>query len=115
VGIRDPRAPGAAIASVSLSRGALASSGDYERCMVVDGRRYGHILDPRTGWPVDGLASVSVIAPHCLVAGSASTVAMLKGADDGPRWLDALGLPNLRISREGALGGSLASPEERAA
>ena len=59
------------------------ASGDYERGMGVDGVRYTHVLDPRTGWPVAGLASVSVVAPHCLVAGSASTIAMLRGAD-GP-------------------------------
>jgi thiamine biosynthesis lipoprotein len=47
--------------------------------MEVDGRRYCHILDPRTGWPAPGLASVTVISDRCLVAGSLSTAAMLKG------------------------------------
>jgi len=115
LGIRDPRSPETACASVALSQGALASSGDYERFMIVDGRRYGHILDPRSGWPVDGLASVSVVAPHCLIAGTASTVAMLKGEEHGPRWLDELGLPSLRITRDGVLTGSLGEREERAA
>jgi thiamine biosynthesis lipoprotein len=47
-GIRDPEHPERAIASVGLMRAALATSGDYERCMVVDGVRYTHILDPHT-------------------------------------------------------------------
>jgi thiamine biosynthesis lipoprotein len=115
LGIRDPGNPESAIASVCLSQGALASSGDYERCMIVDGRRYGHLLDPGSGWPVEGLAAISVVAPHCLIAGTASTVAMLKGRDEGPRWLDRLGLPSLRVTRDGGLGGSLALREERAA
>jgi len=107
VGIRDPRAPDKALASIPLRAGGIASSGDYERFMIVDGKRYGHILDPRTGWPIDGLASVSVIAPRCLVAGTATTVAMLKGERDGARWLDELGLPNMRVTQDGELGGSI--------
>jgi thiamine biosynthesis lipoprotein len=106
VGVRDPRRPDSAVAAVDLHGGAIASSGDYERCMIVDGVRYGHILDPRSGWPVQGLAAVSVVAPHCLVAGTASTVAMLKGEVAGRAWLDALGLPHLCVDQKGAVGGS---------
>jgi len=57
VGIRHPKEPARAMATVDLGWGAIASSGDYERCIVVDGRRYGHILNPRTGWPVQGLTA----------------------------------------------------------
>jgi thiamine biosynthesis lipoprotein len=103
VGIRHPRRPHAALATVPLVAGGLATSGDYERCMIVNGVRYGHILDPRTGWPARGLASVSVLAPRCLIAGTAATVAMLKGVPEGLRWLDALGLPSLRADESGAV------------
>jgi thiamine biosynthesis lipoprotein len=113
VGIRDPRAPERAIASLLLPTGGVATSGDYERCMIVSGRRYGHVLDPRTGWPVEGLASVTVVASHCLVAGTASTVAMLKGPRAGPAWLDRLGLPSLRIDTDGACSGALAARPAR--
>jgi thiamine biosynthesis lipoprotein len=108
VGIRHPRATGGAIASVALSAGGIATSGDYERCLVVDGKRYAHLLNPKTGWPVAGLASVTVAASHCLIAGTASTIAMLKGSRGGPAWLDRLGLPNLRVDAGGALSGPLA-------
>ncbi len=107
VGVADPRSRGGVLACIGLTAGAIASSGDAERCMVVDGRRYGHILDPRTGWPVEGLASVSVVASHCLVAGTLSTIAMLKGVEAGPAWLDELGLPTLRVGPAGELSGSL--------
>jgi thiamine biosynthesis lipoprotein len=108
VGIRDPRARGRAFASVPLASGAIATSGDYERGMVVCGRRYGHVLDPTTGRPVVGLASVSALAPQCLVAGTATTVAMLRGERDGPRWLADLGLPHLWMAHSGAVGGTFA-------
>ena len=109
VGIRDPRNRTGAIASVALLAGGIATSGDYERCMLVDGKRYAHILNPKTGWPVEGLASVSVAASHCLIAGTASTIAMLKGGRAGPAWLDRLGLPSLRVDADGEISGSLAS------
>ena len=108
VGIRDPSKPQAALASLSLASGGIATSGDYQRCITIDGKRYAHILDPRTGWPVAGFASVSVVADHCLVAGTASTIAMLKG-EDGADWLDALGLPNLRVDADGKMSGTLAA------
>lgn len=103
VGINHPREPGKLLATLSVRSGAVTTSGDYERCIVVDGKRYGHILNPRTGWPVEGLASVSVAAPHALVAGSACTIAMLKAAD-GPEWLRTLGLPALWMDGEGRVG-----------
>jgi thiamine biosynthesis lipoprotein ApbE len=53
VGVRHPRDPSRPLAAVDLLSGAIASSGDYERFMIVDGRRYAHILDARTGWPVE--------------------------------------------------------------
>jgi thiamine biosynthesis lipoprotein len=78
-GIQHPRQAEGTIASVDLVEGALASSGDYERFFEQDGRRYCHILDPRSGWPVSSWASVSVVAPACVAAGALSTIAMLKG------------------------------------
>lgn len=109
IGIGHPREPGALLTTVDLATGALASSGDYERCVIVDGVRYGHILHPRTGWPVRTLAAVSVAAPLCVVAGSAATIAMLLEAD-GVRWLEETGLPCLWTTVDGRCGGSLLPP-----
>jgi thiamine biosynthesis lipoprotein len=106
IGIRHPRRPDALLGNLLVRQGALATSGDYERCLEIDGRRYGHILDPQTGWPVEGLAAVSVLAPCCLVAGSASTIAMLK-AQEGPAWLAGLGLKHLWVDGTGRIGGNL--------
>jgi thiamine biosynthesis lipoprotein len=79
-------------ARVPLYRGAIASSGDYERCLTVQGRRYGHILDPHSGWPVaDGPSAVSVLAPTCLLAGTLATLALLQGPA-AAEWLAANGV-----------------------
>jgi FAD:protein FMN transferase len=104
VGVRDPRDPARAIAAIELAGGAIASSGDYERYFIANGRRYCHILDATTGWPCAGPASVSVVAPECLLAGAVSTIAMLKGPD----WLQALDLPHLWVDDAGTAHGVLA-------
>lgn len=108
VGVRHPRQAGSVLAQVELGSGAVASSGDYERAMVIGGKRYGHILHPGTGWPVCGLAAVSVRAEHCLLAGTACTVAMLKGRQ-GPQWLQQLGLDWMAVDEAGTVLGNLAS------
>jgi thiamine biosynthesis lipoprotein len=106
VGVRHPHAPAAAVAAVDVHEGAIASSGDYERYMEVDGRRYCHILNPKTGWPVSGLTAVSVMASQCLIAGTATTIAMLKGAE-GIAWLRELGLPWFALDLQGRPSGSI--------
>jgi thiamine biosynthesis lipoprotein len=106
IGIKHPRSATTLLDTVELSEGALASSGDYERCIVVDGVRYGHILNPLSGWPVRHLAAVSVVADFCVIAGSASTIAMLK-EEAGAAWLAALGLRHLWVDVDGRSGGDL--------
>lgn len=66
---------------IRLARGGLATSGDARRYLLKDGERLSHILDPRTGWPVESAPrSVTVAADTCTAAGMLSTLAMLKGA-----------------------------------
>ncbi len=105
VHVRHPRRPDCALATLSVANGAVASSGDYERFMEIDGVRYSHILDPTTGWPVRGLAAVTVSTDACIVAGSLATVAMLK-ASNGPAWLQTLGVPHVWMDEQGAVGGN---------
>jgi thiamine biosynthesis lipoprotein len=82
VAVEDPRAEGGAIRTLSLPRGGIATSGDARRFLLKDGVRYGHILDPRTGWPVpDAPRSVTVLAGSCLEAGMLATFAILHGRD----------------------------------
>ncbi len=81
VGIEDPKAPGSSMGVVELTNSALATSGSTYRYCLVNGKRLGHILDPRTGWPVEeSPQSITVLADYCTEAGLLSTMAMLKGA-----------------------------------
>jgi thiamine biosynthesis lipoprotein len=104
--IRHPRQPDSPAGIVEIFQGALASSGDYERCVMVNGVRYSHIISPLTGWPVRGLACVSVIAEKCVVAGSICTIAMLKGFE-GIQWLADIGALHFWVDENGGQGGSL--------
>jgi thiamine biosynthesis lipoprotein len=106
VGIQHPRQAESLLVALEVKHGAVASSGDYERCIVIKGRRYSHLLNPKTGWPTQGLVAVSVIAPQCLVAGSATTIAMLQ-EDAGKAWLENLGLPHVWMDAEGRIGGTI--------
>jgi thiamine biosynthesis lipoprotein len=105
VGIQHPRQPNAVMATIDLSHGAIATSGDYERFVEIGGTRYSHIVSPRTGMPVRGLAGVSVVAPECVVAGSATTIAMLM-EERGPAWLEEVGLPHVWMDQEQRTGGT---------
>jgi thiamine biosynthesis lipoprotein len=100
VGIRHPRRQDTLLASLPVSSGAIATSGDYERFIEVDGVRHCHILDPASGRPARGFQSVTVHSVSCLVAGTAATIAMLKGRD-GLAWLRELGLTHLCVLDDG--------------
>jgi FAD:protein FMN transferase len=81
VGIERPLEPLQAAMLLELKSGALATSGDTHRYLMHRGRRLGHILDPRTGWPVEGgPASVTVASGSCIEAGTLATLALLQGA-----------------------------------
>jgi thiamine biosynthesis lipoprotein len=80
VGIEAPDHHNTAQRLIRLSSGALATSGDSRRCLVKDGVRYSHILDPLTGWPIKGAPrSITVAAETCTQAGMLATLAMLNG------------------------------------
>lgn len=100
IGIQDPRDPDAVVASIPISSGALATSGDYERYFELDGQRYCHILDPRSGMPVRHWRSVSVMAPMAIAAGSCSTIAMLK-QQGGLSFLNASDMGYLTVDDQG--------------
>ena len=103
VGIRHPRHEGMLLATLPVISGGIATSGDYERFVDVDGVRHSHILDPRTGHSVRSFQSVTVHAGSALIAGSASTIAMLKGEDEGLEWLRMLGLSHLCVRANGEI------------
>jgi thiamine biosynthesis lipoprotein len=87
IGIRDPRGPGI-LASIEIQGDeSVFTSGDYERFFVYQGKRYHHIIDPRSGYPPDGAMSATVIYPGGGVGGGASTALMVAGPED---WLEVV-------------------------
>jgi thiamine biosynthesis lipoprotein len=67
---------------LKITSGGLATSGDARRYLLKDGKRYSHILNPRTGYPIENAArSVTVAAPHCIQAGLLATLALLQGVN----------------------------------
>lgn len=81
VAIEDAERIGATAGLMEFTQGAVATSGDTYRYILVDGVRYGHVLDPRTGWPVaDAPRSVTVHAGTCSEAGLLAKLALLSGA-----------------------------------
>lgn len=77
----DPDAPPRVF--VSLARAAVSTSGDSRQHLVVDGRRYSHLIDPRAGAPVEGRSSVSVIAPTGMLADSLASAVSVLGPKEG--------------------------------
>jgi thiamine biosynthesis lipoprotein len=90
IGLEDPTANDKRSGGgIELRRGGIATSGDARRFVIRDGVRYGHILDPRTGWPAPQAPhSVTVLADTCLEAGMLATFAILLGAQ-AETFLDA--------------------------
>lgn len=108
IGIKDPANPAVAKVHISLQNGALATSGNYERKLFIDGQRYSHILNPKTGWPIASAASITVLADNCLLAGTVSTIAMLAGNNRTLEVLDEFGLPYLCVLDDGRVIDQLA-------
>lgn len=89
VGIQHPRQPGP-IATLELPDGwAIGTSGDYQRYFELDGQRYCHILDPRTGHPAQGVRAVSILVPPGIHAGTLSDVASKPIFLSGDGWREA--------------------------
>lgn len=103
VGVKVPGKRDRALATVAVTRGSVATSGDYEREITIDGTRYSHLLDPKTGWPVQGFQSVTVVAQSALVAGYFSTSAMFSDRQPSLDILAGSNLPYLAIDRTGEI------------
>ena len=107
VGIQNPEGAGS-LCTVELSSAAIATSGNYARRIDFEGKQYGHLLNPKTGWPVEGPTSVSVLDSHCLTAGAVATVACLQAEKDARAWLEHAALPWLMVSSTGKRSGPIA-------
>lgn len=105
IGVRDPFGEnGALLGVLSLSNMTLSTSGNYEKCFFVDGVRYHHILDARTGMPAGtGLVSVTVLASDATLADMLSTAVFLLGAESGMALCEQYGAQALLVNEQGDL------------
>lgn len=84
IAVRNPFQPDQSLGTLHLSNGqAVATSGNYERFVTLNGRRYAHIMDPRTGFPVSGMAGVTVLAHTAADADALSTTLFVQGTREG--------------------------------
>lgn len=100
IGIQNPRLEKLTCASISITQGALATSGDYERFFEIDGVRYCHLLNPKTGFPVRYWQSVSILAPLAIAAGSIASIAMLM-EEKAITWLQQQHVAYFAIDQKG--------------
>lgn len=105
VGIQDPNGQtGVPLLKLSLQDGTVVTSGVYERYFILDGKRYHHILDPKTGLPADtGLMSATVVCESSMKADALATACIVLGAEEAIRLLEAEGAGGVLITYDGTL------------
>ncbi len=112
IGVREPRSPGV-LAAIEISGDeSVFTSGDYERYFDYQGRRYHHVLDPRTGYPTQGVSSVTVIGTDAAMTDAACTALMVAGPKHWPTVASALGLRRVMVVEDD--GAIQMSPDMRA-
>ena len=90
IGIADPKKKNSVISWLNISDKAVVTSGNYEKYVMIDGKRYCHIIDPKTGWPISGVSSVTVITQNAELADALSTTVFVLGKDEGLKLVNHL-------------------------
>lgn len=90
IGVAHPRRPGAILGTVAIDSGAVATSGDYEHYRMIDGVRYGHLIDPATGYPRRGVLAATAVGPRGEMSDGLSATYFLLGPRDGTALADSL-------------------------
>lgn len=83
IGIADPNAARQPFSALDITDMAVATSGNYEKFVVIDGKKYSHTIDPKTGLPVQGIKSVTIISPNAEIADAMATPVMIMGVKVG--------------------------------
>lgn len=83
IGIADPNAARHAFSALEITDTSVATSGNYEKFAIVDGKKYSHTIDPKTGLPVSGIKSVTIICPNAEIADAMATPVMIMGIHAG--------------------------------
>ena len=90
IGIVDPNASNKAFSYMNITNMAVATSGNYEKYIMIDGKKYSHTISPKTGLPVTGIKSVTIIAPNAEIADAMATPVMIMGIHAGLFMIDQM-------------------------
>lgn len=90
IGIADPDQTSRPFSSLNISNMAIATSGNYEKFILINGLRYSHTIDPKTGLPVTGIKSVSIVCPSAELADALATPVMVMGVKVGLNLINQL-------------------------
>ncbi|WP_394203712.1 FAD:protein FMN transferase [Marinagarivorans algicola] len=111
VGIQNPRNTDQLIALLPIANSAVATSGDYERFFIHDGKRYSHIIDPHTGYPANHCQAVTVLAPRAFMADAIATGVFVLGVEKGLALVNRLaGVEAVVIDAQGKMHVSTGLP-----
>ena len=103
VGIRSPRGEDL-LGYVEVEDLAVMGSGDYERFFIKDGKRYHHILNPKTGYPAEGLSGITVIYPDPIIADAWATALFVLGPEKGPEIVEKIpGMETIMVTTSGKI------------
>ncbi|MEK7742199.1 MAG: FAD:protein FMN transferase, partial [Nitrospirota bacterium] len=91
------------MATIEMTDMAISTSGDYERYFIIEGKRYHHILNPKTGYPVDECRSVSIIAKDGAVTDPFSTGIFILGAEKGIKLLEEMEIDGIIVDKNGKI------------
>ncbi len=112
IAVTHPLQANKTLATLHLENQAVGTSGSGRQNFVVDGKRYGHIIDPRTGWPADTLLSVTVIAKSAVLADALATAIFVAGQAFAASICDHFGVSAILISNAGKIIETINLPEE---
>jgi thiamine biosynthesis lipoprotein len=90
IGIASPENIRHPFSSMQITGKAVATSGDYEKFVEINGKKYSHTIDPKTGFPVSGIKSVTIISPNAEIADALATPVMVMGVKAGLNMINQL-------------------------
>ncbi len=104
IGIQNPREPQKILTRISVSDMAVATSGDYEKFFIYEGKRYHHIFNPNDGFPTEGCQSVTIVTKNCITADGLATAVFVLGPEKGYSLCQKLdGVECLIVDKDGKM------------
>ncbi|CAM4293695.1 FAD:protein FMN transferase [Flavobacterium terrigena] len=93
IGIADPNKKESIFSTFNITNTSVATSGNYEKFVIIDGKKYSHTIDPKTGYPISGIKSVTIIAENAEIADALATPVTVMGIDVGLNFINQI--PNI--------------------